>query len=262
TLFASCNLLGDTLVQTPALRIYKEQHPNEEITWVLQDQVHVREICSGMVEQGVADQILFEKDLSRFHEKRFEGYDKTIFMGIEYIWPLRIGYGHMSQAFGSYIGVQVPDDMILPAVGSQYLTPDDYEFYKIPDLSRCLVISPYSTSKITSSQAGTAGMKVVPWDTWYELIQRFKKTLRISQCIVLAGPGDESPPFEVPVLRLPLGKALAVTYTACSLGGAYAGVENGFTHACTGMKIPTFCIHPMAPDPGWASYYKFNHYKI
>jgi len=256
TLFTSVNLLGDTLVQTPALRIYKQQHPQEEIHWLVQDQPHTREVCTGMVEAGVVDRLMFEIDWDILLKTNYEGYDRVHRMNVEELWRHRRNNGHMSQAFGSVIGVEIPDDQILPIVPVPALD-SRYEVSK-----NTLVVSPLSFSKITSKDAGADGEKSISWECWQGLIDRFIQSGRVDKCVMLMAPNDEDPPLDIQVLRLPLGQALAYTKASSENGGAYAGVENGFTHAAAGLKLPTFCVHPKAPDPGWASYHKFQHYRV
>jgi ADP-heptose:LPS heptosyltransferase len=257
TLFASVNLLGDTLVQTPALRAYKLEHPDEEIHWLVQDQPHTRAVCERMAEAGVVDYVHFEPDWDKIHRMEYSGYDKMVNMKIEDLWLNRRNGGHMSQAFGHYIGVYVPDHKILPIVPIPELDPS------IEVRINTLVVSPLSFSKITSVDAGEAGVKSISWECWQALIDNFIESGRVDRCTVLMAPNDPDPPLRVDkVMRLPLDQALAFTKMSCEWAGAYAGVENGFTHAAAGLILPTFCVHPKAPDPGWASYHKFKHYRV
>jgi hypothetical protein len=256
TLFTSVNLLGDTLVQTPALREYKRTHPDEEIHWMVQDQPHTRAVCSRMAEAGVVHEVHFEWDWERINQVEFEGFDKIVRMNVEKIWSFRRNNGHMSQAFGELIGVYVPDHEILPTVPEMFLGGMEIE-------PRTLIVSPKSFSKITSKDAGLDGIKDIEWSTWQALIDKFIASGRIDHCAVLVAPSEPDPQLEVDhVFKVPLEQALAFTKASCEVGGIYAGVENGFTHACAGMRVPTFCVHPKAPDAGWASYHKFTHYRV
>jgi hypothetical protein len=61
TLFASVNLIGDTVCQSPPLRRYRATHPDEAIHWLIQDDAS-RCLFERMSETSVCDEVLFDSE--------------------------------------------------------------------------------------------------------------------------------------------------------------------------------------------------------
>ena len=59
TLFASVNLIGDTVCQSPALQHYRAAHPDEAIHWLIQEDAS-RCLFERMSETSVCDEVLFD----------------------------------------------------------------------------------------------------------------------------------------------------------------------------------------------------------
>lgn len=255
TLFASVNLIGDTLTQTPALRRYRALHPEEEIHWLIQDEP-MRSLFENMGAAGVCDKVLFDEDRERIRKMDYPGYEKKILMDVQSAFAIGHREGiHITQAFGRIAGVELESGDILPTVP---LSGKDHAHVDVPP--RCLVISPQSTSN--ASVQGFAGNKNLPWKSWPEIVRRFERAGRTENHVVLLREVD--PPPEVPmcVLRFPLARAVAFIARACAAGGAYCGVDNGMTHIAAGLRVPTFCVYPAGMAERWCGYSGFPHYRM
>ena len=255
TLFASVNLIGDTVTQTAALHRYRRLHPEEEVHWLLQNGP-TRVLFEDMPRMGVCDQVLFDADWERIRRMDYAGYDKRVLMDVQEAF--RIGgeqHLHIAQAYGRMIGVELGAADILPHVP---VRPHSLGELGVPP--RCLVISPLSASNAPVD--GMAGNKNLPWAAWGVLIERFVQAGRIANYVVLLRDTDPAPGIPLCVLRLPLAAAVAYIARACAEGGAYAGVDNGITHLAAGLRVPTFCVYPDALAPGWVGYAGFDHYRL
>ena len=255
TLFASVNLIGDTFVQTPAICRYRTLHPDEEVHWMIQE-APMRSVFEGMPAAGVCDAVLFDTDRERIRRMDYPDYDKCILMDVQQAFHIGEQTDiHMAQAFGCMLDVEVPSDEILPTVP---LCLGDLGNIEVPP--HCLVISPCSLSNIPME--GFAGNKNLPWKSWKALIERFVSSGRVENYVVLLGEQDPEPEVPLHVLRLPLTVALAYIAAACREGGCYCGVDNGITHAASGMMVPTFCVYPSVLSPARMGYCGFDHYRI
>lgn len=255
TLFASVNLIGDTVTQTPALHRYGREHPDEEVHWLMQDGP-ARALFEDMPRLGVCDQVLFDADWDRIRRMDYDGYGKRIRMDVQEAF--RIGSEqrlHIAQAYGRMIGVELGAADILPHVPVRRQSLGELG---VPP--RCLVISPLSASN--APKDGIAGNKNLPWQAWGVLIERFVQARRIENYVVLLRDTDPAPGIPLCVLRLSLDAAVAYIAKACAEGGAYAGVDNGITHLAAGLRVPAFCVYPEALAPGWVGYAGFEHYRL
>lgn len=255
TLFASVNLIGDTVTQTAALHRYRQLHPDEELHWVMQDGP-ARRLFENMPRLGVCDAVLFDADWQRVRSMAYPGYGKRFLMDVQEAF--RIGHDqrlHIAQAYGRIAGVELGWADILPRVP---VRPRELGELGVPP--RCLVISPLSASNAPVD--AIAGNKNLPWVAWGRLIERFVQAGRIANYVVLLGAADPAPAIPLCVLRLSLPAAVAYIARACAEGGAYAGVDNGITHLAAGLRVPTFCVYPEALAPGWVGYAGFDHYRL
>jgi ADP-heptose:LPS heptosyltransferase len=255
TLFASVNLIGDTITQTPALRAYRELYPQEEIHWVIQDD-SMRLLFANMPDFGVCDRVLFDNDWERIRAMEYQEYQKRFLMDVQAAF--RIGAEkniHMAQAYGEMIGVYVPTSDILPTVP---VRPADVDAMGVPP--HCLVISPRSSSN--APKGGFAGNKNLPWKAWPAIVDLFVKTGRIENHVVLIRDNDPEPEVPMCVLRMSLVQAAAYIAKASAEGGAYCGVDNGMTHIAAGLRVPTFCVYSAGMADSWAGYSGFSHYHI
>lgn len=254
TLFASVNLIGDTICQTPALRHYRASHPDEAIYWLVQDDAN-RSLVERMPETSVCDEVLFDSNWDRIRKMDYPGYDKRFLMDVNRAFVIgATEHIHMAQAYGRMIGVDVPQDDVLPIIPQ----PTDSFGLGIPP--RCLVISPRSASN--DPLHGFGGNKNLPWRAWPEIIDRFLGAGRIDNYVVLLGESDPAPEIPLCVLRFPLAIAVAYIAKACAEGGAYCGVDNGITHIAAGMGVPTFCVYPRGLAAEWVGYPRFSHYRM
>ena len=250
TLFASFNLIGDTLAQTPALRAYRAAHPNEEVHWLVQDDA-MRPLLEGMPAAGVCDAIVFEKEWDRIRSMAYDGYAARVLMDVQEAF--RIGsenHLHIAQAYGRMLGVNIAPDDVLPTVP---LRKDDLDAVDVPE--HCLVMSPRSVSNDPIN-------KTLPWHAVAALADRFRAAGRIDDHVVLLREQDPPPELPVRVMRLSLSHAAAYVAKACARGGAYCGVDNGITHIASGLRVPTFCVYPAGMWEGWTGYTTFAHYRI
>lgn len=255
TLFASVNLIGDTIAQTPAIRRYRALHPEEEIHWVMQDEP-MRSLFQDMSAAAVCDEVLFDNDWERIRSMDYPGYAKRTLMDVRLAFEIgRRNSVHIAQAYGVLVGVEVPPDDILPSVP---LRREDLDNVGVPP--RCLVISPKSASNAPVN--GFAGNKNLPWKTWPELIERFVRAGRIENYVVLLREGEPAPEVPMCVLRLSLAWSAAYIAKACAQGGAYCGVDNGLTHIAAGLRVPTFCVYPAGMAEGWCGYSELPHYRM
>jgi ADP-heptose:LPS heptosyltransferase len=255
TLFASVNLIGDTLSQCPALRRYRASHPDEEIHWLIQGDAS-RSFWELMSDTPVCDHVLFDSNWDRIRKMDYPGFHKRFLMDVDRAFALgAAAHIHIAQAYGRMVGIDVPDDDILPTVP---LRKEDLLCLGIPP--RCLVISPQSASNHPVS--GFAGNKNLPWEAWPQLIDRFVEAGRVDNYVVLLRDSDPAPTVPLCVLRFPLVVAVAYIAKACAEAGAYCGVDNGITHLAAGLRVPTFCIYPQSLADAWVGYSKFPHYRI
>jgi hypothetical protein len=255
TLFASVNLIGDTITQTPAIRLYRALHPNEEIHWAIQDD-SMRALFEGMANCGVCDHVFFDNNWERIRAMDYPGYEKRFLMDVQTAFRVGAERGvHIAQAYGQMAGVDVAITDILPTVP---VRSGDLEEVGVP--ARCLVISPRSTSN--APQHGFAGNKNLPWKAWPEIVERFVKAGRIENHVALIRENDPAPEAPLCVLRMPLSKATAYIKKACDEGGAYCGVDNGITHIAAGLRVPTFCVYSAGIADRWVGYSEFSHYRM
>jgi hypothetical protein len=255
TLFASVNLIGDTITQTPAIRLYRAMHPNEEIHWIMQDEP-MQSLFRRMTDCGVCDYVFFDNDFERIRSMDYVGYEKRFLMNV--LTAFRIGQEtgkHIAQSYGQMVGIDVPPEDILPAVP---ICAEAFDRLGIPP--RCLVISPRSSSN--ASQGGFAGNKHLPWEAWPAIVDRFVRAGRIQNYVVLLRDGDPQPEVPLCVLRMDLADATAYIAKACAEGGAYCGVDNGMTHIAAGLRVPTFCVYSAGMADGWVGYSAFSHYHM
>lgn len=254
TLFASVNLIGDTVCQTPALRGYRATHPDEVIHWLVQDDAK-RSLFERMSETSVCDEILFDTDWDRIRSMDYPTYDKRFLMDVNRAFVIgateRI---HMAQAYGRMIGVDVPPADILPII------PRQTDSFGLGIPPRCLVISPRSATN--NPVGGFGGNKNLPWHAWPQIIDRFLEAGRIDNYVLLLGDSDPAPEVPLCVLRFPLAVAVSYIAKACAEGGAYCGVDNGITHIAAGMSVPTFCVYPSGLAAEWVGYQQFSHYRM
>lgn len=255
TLFASVNLIGDTIVQTPAIRLYRMQHPDEEIHWVMQDDP-ARSLFEAMIESGICDHVFFDSNWDRIRSLDYDGYHKRVLMDVQAAFRIGQRTGlHIAQAFGRLIQASVDSRHILPSVP---VCQQVFEAIGVPP--RCLVISPRSSSNAPVNNF--AGSKNLPWTAWPKIIDRFIQNDRIENYVLLLR--DHDPPPEVPlcVLRMSLRDAVAYIAKACAGGGLYCGVDNGITHIAAGLGVPTYCVYPSGLAPSWVGYSEFSHYRM
>lgn len=255
TLFASVNLIGDTITQTPAIRRYRILHPEEEIHWVIQHEP----MCSlfeQMTHHGVCDHVFFDADWDRIRAMDYAGYEKRFLMDVQTaFWIGREKRIHIAQAYGYLAGLEVPACDILPTVPVRAV---DLAEIGVPP--RCLVISPRSTSN--ASVNGFAGNKNLPWKSWPLIVDLFVRSGRIENHVVLIRDHDPDPEVPMCVLRMSLAKATAYIAKACAQGGAYCGVDNGMTHIAAGLGVPTFCVYSAGISDEWVGYSAFPHYRM
>jgi hypothetical protein len=255
TLFASVNLLGDTVCQSAALRRYRASHPDEKIHWLIQDDAN-RCLFELMSDTPVCDEVLFDSDWDRIRKMDYPGYDKHFLMDVGRAFAIGAAERiHIAQAYGRMIGVDVPQDDVLPTIPARR-----YDFLNSGIPSRCLVISPQSSSNHPVGEF--AGNKNLPWNAWPGLIDRFVGAGRVDNYVVLLRDSDPAPGVPLCVLRFSLAVAASYIAKACAEGGAYCGVDNGITHIAAGMGVPTFCIYPHSLAEGWVGYSQFPHYRI
>lgn len=256
TLFASVNLIGDTITQTPAIRLYSALHPDEEIHWVIQDGP-IRSLFGMMSHYGVCKQAFFDSNTERIRAMDYPGYQKKFLMDVQNAFHIgqekRI---HIAQAFGQMVGVDIPTNDILPTVP---VNKEDFDEIGVP--AQCLVISPRSSSN-SSIHGGFAGNKNLPWKAWPLIVDLFVKAGRIKNHVVLIRDEDPEPEVPMCVLRMNLSKAVAYIAKACGEGGAYCGVDNGITHIASGLRVPTFCVYSACLADGWVGYSSFPHYRM
>ena len=255
TLFASVNLIGDTIVQTPAIRLYRMQHPDEEIHWVMQDDP-ARSLFEAMTESGVCDHVFFDSNWDRIRSLDYNGYHKRFLMDVQAAFRIGKETGvHIAQAFGRMVQVSIDSQDVLPSVPMCLRT---FDSIGVPP--RCLVISPRSSSN--APRNGFAGNKNLPWKAWPKIVERFVQSERIDNHVVLLR--DDDPPPEVPmcVLRMSLCDAVAYIAKACAGGGMYCGVDNGITHIAAGLRVPTYCVYPNGLVSSWVGYEGFSHYRM
>jgi hypothetical protein len=255
TLFASVNLIGDTITQTPALRRYRAAHPEEEIVWLLKDGPDrcLFELLAG---SSVCDRVLFDADWDRVRAADYPGYDNRFLMDVSRAFTIGSQESiHIAQAFGRLISAEVPAEDVLATVP---VSEKDLKNLGIPP--RCLVISPRSNSN--HAVDGFAGSKNLPWRAWPLIIDRFLAAKRVDNYVVLLADNDPAPEVPICVLRLPLSATAAYISKACTEGGAYCGVDNGITHIAAGLGVPTFCVYPDVLSEGWVGYSRFPHYRI
>lgn len=201
--------------------------------------------------QRYATKFLFDSDWNRIRKIDYSGYKKRFLMDVCRAFVIgKAERLHMAQAYGRMIGVDVPYDDILPTVPTQ---DDDSLHLGIP--SRCLVISPQSTSIQVIN-------KNLPWHAWPPLIGRFFDAGRIDNYVVLLRDSDPVPLVPLCVLRFSLGQAMLYIAKACAEGGVHCGVDNGITHLAAGMGVPTFCISPEGSPERWVGYSQFPHYRM
>jgi hypothetical protein len=255
TLFASVNLIGDTITQTPALRRYRAEHPDEQVDWLLQDGPH-RSFFMHVGGTAACDRVLFDSDCARIRQLAYPDYDKRFLMDVEKAFAIGTAECiHIAQAFGRLIGVDVLADDVLPTVP---VIQADLDAVGVP--SRCLVISAQSVT--SHSVNGFAGSKNLPWQAWPQIVERFLQAGRIENYVVLLRDVDAPPEVPLCVLRFPLSLAVAYIAKACAQGGAYCGVDNGMTHLAAGLKVPTFCVYPQSLADTWVGYSRFPHYRV
>jgi len=250
TLFASVNLIGDTLAQTPAIRRYRTLHPEEEVHWVIQDEP-MRTLFEGMPGEGVCDWIFVDGDWNRIRNMAYPGYEKRILMDVQVAFQLGAREGlHIAQGFAKMVGVELSRSEILPTVP---LRKEDVDAVDVPE--RCLVVSPRSRSNVPVN-------KNLPWEAWPKIVDRFEQANRIDKHVVLMRANDPAPEVAMCVLRMSLSMTAAYIAKACALGGAYCGVDNGITHIASGLRVPTFCVYPAGMSETWTGYSNFGHYRI
>ncbi len=252
-LFASVNLIGDTITQTPAIRTFRKLNPRRHVTWGLQEQPG-RKLFEQMSKMGVCDEVFFTAEWDRLRNLQYEGYDQMFKMNCNQAF--QVGGEkkcHIAQAYGHLIDVEVFSHEILPTVPLGPGCP-------VPP-ARCMVISPNSASNDHKGD-GFSGNKVAPWETWRRLIQYFKDANRIQDALFLLGPEDPNPIIPVRSERLPLEMVPAFIKLACEGGGLYAGVDNGITHIAAGLEVPCFVIYCEGISESWVSYSDFHHYRI
>jgi hypothetical protein len=255
TLFASVNLIGDTITQTPAIRRYKAAHPDEHVVWMLQDDAS-RSLFEGMAAAGVCDDVAFEANWDRLRAMDYPGFERRFLL--EAIRAFEIGHRegiHIARAYGRIVGIDVPRTDILPTVP---LRDEDLTHIGVPP--RCLVVSPKSASN--AAVHGFAGNKNLAWEAWPRLIDRFLSAGRVDNYVLLLGPQDPEPAVPLCVLRLSLAWTAAYIQKACAEGGAYCGVDNGITHVAAGLRVPTYCVYPAGMAPHWCGYPDFPHYRM
>ncbi len=255
TLFASVNLIGDTITQSPAIRLYKKLHPGEEIHWVIQDDP-MRSLFSDMANYEVCDHVFFDCDTERIRAMAYPEYQKHFLMDVQRAF--QIGSKeciHISRAYGIMIGVDVLENDILPTIP---LPTEALNEICVPP--RTLVISPISTSN--APKFGFAGNKNLPWEAWPKIVDLFFNAGRIENHTVLIRDIDQEPDVPMNVLKMTLSNAIAYIAKACVEGGAYCGVDNGITHIAAGLQVPTFCIYPVALSDVWVGYSAFPHYRM
>lgn len=254
TLFASVNLIGDTICQTPALRRYRASHSDETIHWLVQDDAS-RGLFERISETSVCDRVFFDANWDRIRGMDYPGYEKRFLMDVNRAFVIgATEHIHIAQAYGRMIGVDVPQDDVLPTI------PQQTDSYGLGIPPRCLVISPRSASN--SPKQGFGGNKNLPWLAWPEIINRFLDANRVDNHVVLLGDSDPAPEVPLCVLRFPLAVAVSYIAKACAEGGAYCGVDNGITHLAAGMRVPTFCVYPHSLAAEWVGYPQFSHYRM
>jgi hypothetical protein len=255
TLFASVNLIGDTITQTPALRLYRTLHPDEEVHWLIQDEP-MRSLFAHMANYGVCDRVIFDSDTERIRAMDYPDYQKRFLMDVQSAFQIGNESGiHIARAYGQMLGVDVSEQEILPTV------PVGFEaFDEISVPPRCLVISPRSTSN--APMDGFAGNKNLPWNAWPEIVDRFVNAGRIENHVVLIRDIDPEPEVPMCILRMNLYEATAYIAKACAEGGAYCGVDNGITHIAAGLRVPTFCVYYEGLPNDWVGYASFPHYRM
>lgn len=255
TLFASVNLIGDTITQTPAIRLYRMLHPDEEIHWLIQDDP-MRPLFADMANCGVCDRVFFESNSERIRAMDYTGYHKRFLMDVQRAFLIGSEKGiHIARSYGQMIGVDIGEYDILPTVP---VNTEVFEEIGVPP--RCLVISPRSTSNAPTH--GFAGNKNLPWKAWPEIVDLFVKAGRIENHVVLIRDTDPEPEVPMCVLRMNLDVAAAYIAKACAEGGAYCGVDNGITHIAAGLQVPTFCVYPTCLSDDWVGYSGFQHYRM
>lgn len=257
TLFASVNLIGDTITQTPAIRLYRALHPEEEVHWVIQDEP-LRSLFEDMDNHGVCDHIFFDKDTERIRAMDYPGYQKRFLMDVQIAFRIGGMKGiHLAQAYGHMVGIAIQKNDILPTVP---LRSEDFNKIGVPP--RCLVISPQSTSNVPMNGHLFAGNKNLPWRSWPIIVNLFEKTGRTENHVVLIRPTDPEPEVPMCILRMTLSQVAAYIAKACAEGGAYCGVDNGITHIAAGLRVPTFCLYSAGMAEEWVGYSDFPHYRI
>lgn len=243
TLIASVNLIGDTLTQTPAIHRYMEEHPNDDVTWLL----HENPSTELFLHCGIPVRRIRSEDpgdSSAVSEMRVPGMDfhKKISLSCTKAWNLSLNKGeHIAQGYARQLGVKLDGHEVVPILNlpASRLRENG---------RRWLPVSINSASNDPVDGDGFSGNKNFPVKRWVEVLKPF--VARGYVPIQLLGPEDH---VEIPGIDLACCSIVEAAQFIRDCG-VYAGVDNGITHIAVAVGAKCFVIYPECLPTTWVGY--------
>lgn len=222
-LFKSCNLIGDCLNISPALRAWHAKHPETDI-----DLLTLRDHVAGLYKRmGVPLNLIYDTPAVEEYDFFFD-FDVNAAFSLGELKKI-----HVTQAYAELLNVDIA------GMGLTY-EPEEEEHEK-----GLILVS--ASSRSCASWEGKAPNKMLPWPVWAHILVLLRQYGPVG---ILGGPQDRLP---LPVaereyyLGQPLNRVALMLRDAKML----VTIDNGLAHLAASQKTKAVEFYPACLGKHW-----------